>query len=395
MSQHRIPRSRAAEIHRRLRAEIFAALEPILFEPHQLDNIALQPLEADLARLTQFKHVYAVNSGTAGLLLALRACGVGPGDEVITVGNSDISTTGAISHCGAIPVLCDVNEGDHNLDVGKVADHITPRTVAILPVDLYGHPADVRSLRALADAHNLKIVEDATLALGATDHDRPVGGFAHIVVHSFGAHKPLGSVGNGGMVATDDPELAEQVQLLRNYGRARDSVPGHAMFGVHVVEGYNLPMDFLQAAIVRVKLPYLATWTARRRAIAAQYAATIRDPRILHPQIRATAQPTYYSYVVRVPHRDAVYQQLRAQGIEAGLHYSPPVHKQPVYQNQPLATAALPVTERLSSELIGLPIDPELTEEEVAFVADTLQSAVQTAVQNTVQNSVDGEAAAR
>ncbi|MBI1295661.1 hypothetical protein GC175_11975 [bacterium] len=376
MHKWSVPRSRAYQSHVELRDEILKALEPVLFEPHQFDNAPLRALEGEFAQLVQRRHAFAVHSGTAGLFLALRACGVGPGDEVITVANSDLSTTAAISHCGATPVLCDVLASDHTLDVDAVAAHITPRTVAILPVDLYGYPADVKRLRVLADTHGIKIVEDATLALGASDHGKPAGFFSHVAIYSFGSQKPLGSAGNGGIIATDDDAIAANVQLLRSYGRSRDSLPGQSMFGVHVVEGYNLPMDFLQAAIVRVKLPYLAEWTDRRRAIAHRYATGIQDPRIIHPELRSTAQPTYYSYVVRVPARDAVYSALRDQGIEVGLHYVPPVHYQPVYQHHALAASSLPVTEQLAEGLLGLPIDPSLTTEEVDFVINALLRAV-------------------
>jgi dTDP-4-amino-4,6-dideoxygalactose transaminase len=376
MTTMHVPRSRAHENHAQLREEMLAALEGVLFAPHKLDNVDLRPLEEQFAAWAGRKHALAVNSGTAGLFLALAACRVGPGDEVITVGNSDISTTAAISHCGAMPVLCDILATDHTIDVEAVEALLTPRTAAILPVDMYGYPADVRRLRAIADRHGLRIVEDATLAMGAYDHGRPVGAFADVAVYSFGAHKPLGSTGNGGIVATDDDELAAGLQLLRSYGRARDSLPGKAMFGVHVAEGYNLPMDPLQAAVVGVKFPYLAEWTARRRMIARHYAAGLSDPRIVHPQIRSSAEPTYYFYVVRVPQRDTIYRTLRSRQIEVGLHYSPPVHRQPVYRNHPLAAASLPVTERLADELLGLPIDPSLTEDEVNYVVNALHDAL-------------------
>jgi len=376
MTSMHIPRSRAHEIHAQLRKEMLAALEGVLFAPHKLDNLDLLPLEAQVASWAERKHAFAVNSGTAGLFLSLAACRIGPGDEVITVGNSDISTTAAISHCGALPVLCDILATDHTIDVESVEALITPHTAAILPVDMYGYPSDVRRLRSIAELHGLRIIEDATLAMGAYDHGRPVGAFADVAVYSFGAHKPLGSTGNGGIVATDDDEIATRLQLLRSYGRARDSLPGKAMFGAHVVEGYNLPMDPLQAAVVGVKFPYLAEWTARRRAIARHYAAGLSNPHIVHPHIRPSAEPTYYFYVVRVPQRDTIYRTLRSWQIEVGLHYSPPVHRQPIYRNHPLAATSLPVTERLADELLGLPIDPSLTEDEVNYVVNALHDAL-------------------
>jgi dTDP-4-amino-4,6-dideoxygalactose transaminase len=376
-----VPRSRAHLFHAAIREALLTALEPILFEPHQLDNAALRPLEEQFARWVggpAFGHpfAYAVNSGTAGLFLALRACRIGPGQEVITVGNSDISTTAAISHCGAIPVLCDVSATDHTMDVDQVEALITPRTAALLPVDMYGHPADVKRLRTIADRHGLKIIEDATLATGACDYGQPVGAFSDVAVFSFGAHKPLGSTGNGGIAVTKDPEIAQRLRLLRSYGRALDSLPGQSMFGNHAEEGYNLPMDLLQAAIVSVKLPYIPEWTARRRAIAQQYAAGLCDPRIQHPVFRSGSEPTFYSYVVRVPNRDALYHTLRGQGIEVALHYVPPVHCQLVYRDHPLAQSSLPVTDRLAGELLGLPIDPALEDAEVGYIIHALMHAL-------------------
>ncbi len=379
MAKQEIPRSRAHLQHRDLREAILAALEPVLFEPHQLDNAALRPLEAQFAKVCGRDYAYGVNSGTAGLFLALRACGVGPDHEVITVANSDISTTAAISHCGATPVLCDVRANDHTIDPQLVEALITPRTVALLPVDLYGHPADVRALRHIADKHGLRIIEDATLATGARDHGLPVGSFADAAVFSFGAYKPLGATGNGGMVVTNDSEVAAQVRLLRSYGRSLDSVPGQSMWTVHSAEGYNLPLDPLQAAIISVKLPYLAQWTTRRQEIALRYATQLAGRGVGVPQPRAESEPTFYTYVIRIPKRDQVYVGLRGRGIEVGLHYVPPVHHQPVYRNHVIAQSRLPVTEKLATELIGLPIHPDLTDDEVDTVAASVRALLDAA----------------
>jgi dTDP-4-amino-4,6-dideoxygalactose transaminase len=376
MSEFRIPRSRAAQTHRALREQIFAALEPVLFQPHQLDNVALRPLESRFAEFVQRRFAYGVNSGTAALFLALKACGVGPDQEVITVGNSDIATTAAISHCGALPVLCDVRAEDYTLDPELVEARITPRTVALLPVDLYGYPADVKRLREIADRHGLKIVEDATLATGACDYGRPIGAFADVAVYSVNASKPLAATGNGGLVVTDDPELAAQVRMLRSYGRGLHSPPGSAMFGEHVAEGYNLPLDPLQAAIVMVKLPLLPQMTERRQQIARLYHEGLAGAGVETPLFRAESEPTFYLYVIRVADRDRIYTEMRRRGIEVGLHYSPPVHRQVVYRNHPLARSSLPVTERLANELLGLPIAAELEDGEVAEVIETVKELI-------------------
>ncbi|MYD09070.1 MAG: hypothetical protein F4X02_03410, partial [Chloroflexi bacterium] len=215
----RVPRSRASQTHREMRDEIMAALEPILFDAYQHSYPLRSQLEDAFSADVQKRYAVAVHSGTVALVIALRACGIGPGDEVITVGNSDISTTGAISLCGATPVLCDVLESDYTMDSATVEAQITERTRAILPVDLHGHPADVDALRALASRYQLVIVEDAALASGALDHGRPVGAFADVAMFSFAPFKPLGSAGNGAMLVTDDEALDARIRLLVGYGQ--------------------------------------------------------------------------------------------------------------------------------------------------------------------------------
>jgi dTDP-4-amino-4,6-dideoxygalactose transaminase len=374
VNAYHVPRSLAHLTHRKLRQEILQALEPILFEPLNFDHAAEKKLEAGLAAAVGRKHTLTVNSATSGLFLALVACGIGAGDEVITVGNSDISTTAAISHCGARPVFCDICANDFTIDTGLVEALITPCTKAILPVDLYGHPADVKTLRALADRFGLKIIEDAALAMGARDHGQPVGTFADAIVFSFGTYKPVGSLGNGGMVATDDDQIAERLQLYRGYGRPpKDTVePGNAMY--HQVEGYNLSLDPLQAAIVQVKLPFLEQWTRRRREIAAIYTTGLEGTSVTLPASRASAEPLFHSYVIRTARRDEIHRELRRQGVETALHYWPPILQQPVYQNGDYSTGPLAVTNRVAQEFICLPTPPELSDGETQFVVDTLKS---------------------
>jgi dTDP-4-amino-4,6-dideoxygalactose transaminase len=374
MSAFRVPRSLAHLTHRRLREEILQALEPILFEPLNFDHAAEKRLEANLAAAAQCKHTLTVSSATSGLFLALRACGIGQGDEVITVGNSDISTTAAISHVGARPVFCDISAEDFTIDTALVEALITPRTKAIVPVDLYGHPADVKTLRVLADRLGLKIIEDAALAMGAKDHGQPVGAFADATVFSFGTYKPVGSLGNGGMVATDDDQIAERLQLYRGYGRSpKDTTnPGHAMY--HEVEGYNLPIDPLQAAIVWVKLPCLEQWTRRRREIAAIYAAGLEGTSVTLPAFRDTAEPLFHSYVIRTARRDEIHNGLRRQGVETALHYWPPILQQPAYREADYITTALAVTNQVAQEFVCLPTPPELSDGEAQFVVDALKS---------------------
>jgi len=368
----RVPRSRVYQTHRAMRAEILEALNPILFDPAPRSEQVRGVLERRFAESVQQHFACAVHSGTVGLFLALQACGVGPGDEVVTVGNSDISTTAAISHCGATPVLCDILESDYTINPDLVEPLITERTAAILPVDLYGHPADVKSLREIANAHGLVIVEDAALATGAWDYGQPVGAFADVTVFSFAPFKPLGCVGDGGIVTTDDEDIARQLRLLCGYGHipeVQSEIPGHQM---HVAEGYNVSLDPLEAALVMVKLPHLPEWTEKRRAIARAYEEGLRGLDVGLPTFRPESAPTFRSYTIQVKDQQAIYQGLRYAGVEAVLHYVPPVYRHPVYTEGLPGSENLPVTERRTRELVCLPVTVELREEEVRYVVRAL-----------------------
>jgi dTDP-3-amino-3,4,6-trideoxy-alpha-D-glucose transaminase len=372
-----VPRARLPLAHERLRDQLLEAIEPILFGDIGAASDAVAEFETAFARWAGRAYVYGVQSGTAGLVLALRACGIGTGDEVVTVANTDISTVAAISHCGATPVLCDVRADDYTMDAERAADLIGPRTRAILPVDLYGHPADAKTLREIADRHGILVVEDAALAVGARDRDRPVGAFADVAVYSFAPYKPIGTAGNAGAVATDDPGIARRLRILRGYGQSSDVAPVEPGHQAHVAEGYHLSIDALQAAVLTVKLPHLEDWTRRRREVAQAYAAGILSPAVSHPVFRRDAAPTFRQYTVCVPNRDAIYRRLRNLGVEVVLHYVPPLHRQPVYAGRGLpGSDRLPITERLGETLVCLPVFPEATDAEIAHVIGSMHDAL-------------------
>lgn len=371
-----VPRSRAYRTHRALRSEILQAMEPVLFDSMAAAYDRRGDLEASFAEAVDQRFACAVHSGTVGLFLALLACGVSDGDEVITVGNSDISTTAAIIHCGATPVLCDIREEDYTIDVAKVEALITSRTRAILPVDLYGHPADVRALREIAQRHDLRIVEDAALATGAADHGRPVGAFADAAVFSFAPFKPLGSAGNGAMVTTDDEAVARGLQALAGYGHAKDYedvLPGHQRY---IAEGFNVPLDPLQAAVVSVKLPYLEAWTERRHEIARAYREGLADTAAQLPSFRAESEPTFRCYTICVPQRERVFATLMEAGVEAALHYTPPAYRHPGYSGPVPESERLPVTERIAGDLLCLPVAPELDDNDVNYVIEQVRACL-------------------
>ena len=368
----RVPRSRASQTHRAMRGEILAALEPMLFDAYQHSYDIRGELEKAFAEAMGQRHAVAVHSGTIALGIALRACGIGPGDEVITVGNSDISTTGAISHCGAKPVLCDVQASDYTMDPQQVEARISERTGAILPVDLHGHPADVKALRAMADHYGLKIIEDAALAAGAQDHGAPVGAFADVTMFSFAPFKPLGSAGNGAMLLTDDDEICARLRLLVGYGYDPSGATPAGRQN-YVAEGYNAPLDGLQAALLLVKLPYLTEWTAKRQAIAAALENGLADSSAITPSFRPESEPTFRSYAIRTERQLELHHGLRRAGIEAVIHYAPPIYDYSVYAGFFSNAGDLPVTDLLARQTVNLPVTPELTTEDVEYMIDVAQ----------------------
>ncbi len=370
----RIPRSRTFETHRALRDQFMAAIEPLVLNTYSHSAQVRAELEAAFAAEVNAKYAVAVGSGTIALFLALRACGIGPGDEVITVANSDISTTAAITNCGARPLVADVLPSDYTMNPDLVEALITPKTRALLPVDLHGHPANVKRLRELANQHNLKIVEDAALATGAQDYGRPVGAFADAAIFSLAPFKPFGSAGNGGIVVTDDEEIYRQLCLLADYGHAPRQPDQPAAYQNYIAEGYNVPLDALQAAILLVKLPYLKQWTAKRRAIGEALAAGLAGASARTPSLRPESAPTFRSYTIRVDRQLEVHQALRDAGIEAVIHYAPPITRYSVYAGLFPNKDQLPVTERLGREIVNLPVSPEFTDEDVNYMIETTRN---------------------
>lgn len=370
----RIPRSRTFETHRALRDQFMAAIEPLVLNTYSHSAQVRAELEAAFAAEVNAKYAVAVGSGTIALFLALRACGIGPGDEVITVANSDISTTAAITNCGARPLVADVLPSDYTMNPDLVEALITPKTRALLPVDLHGHPANVKRLRELANQHNLKIVEDAALATGAQDYGRPVGAFADAAIFSLAPFKPFGSAGNGGIVVTDDEEIYRQLCLLADYGHAPRQPDQPAAYQNYIAEGYNVPLDALQAAILLVKLPYLKQWTAKRRAIGEALAAGLAGASARTPSLRPESAPTFRSYTIRVDRQLEVHQALRDAGIEAVIHYAPPITRYSVYVGLFPNKDQLPVTQRLGREIVNLPVSPEFTDEDVNYMIETTRN---------------------
>jgi dTDP-4-amino-4,6-dideoxygalactose transaminase len=306
-----------------------------------------------------------VSSGTAALRLALQVMGVGPGDEVITTSHTFIATAEAISHTGARPVFVDISPRTYNLDPEKVEAAITSRTKVIMPVHLYGQPADLGPLRDIAKRHHLFLLEDAAQAVAAEYEGRRCGSIGDLACFSFYPGKNLGAYGDAGAVTGNDEALLAKVRKLRDHGRTTKYEHDEIGFGDRI--------DALQAAILAAKLPHLDEWTEARRAHARQYDELLAGVDVIRPYEAPNVRHVYHLYVIRVPRRDEMLEHLKSQGVGAGIHYPVPVHRQPAYLKEGYGDVSLPVTEQVASEIVSLPMYPELTREQIEYVAQAVK----------------------
>jgi dTDP-4-amino-4,6-dideoxygalactose transaminase len=352
--------------YRSIKPEIDAAVAAVLDSGRFVLGEPVAEFERDFAAFCQAGEAVGVNSGTSALHLALLAAGIGPGDEVVTVPFTFIATISAILYCGARPVLVDIEPDTYCIDVAAVERAITPRTRAILPVHLYGHPANMDDLMALAKRHNLVVIEDAAQAHGAEYNGRRVGSIGHIGCFSFYPGKNLGAYGEGGALVTSIPEYAAKARLLRNWGEATKYQ--------HVVQGYNYRMDTLQGAILTVKLRHLPRWTEARRALAAGYSRLLLDSGLQLPVQRPGCRHVYQLYTIRTSQRDKLRGALAAEGIQSGVHYPVPAHLQPAFSSLGYKAGNFPVSEQAAQEVLSLPLYPEMTQEQVATVAAAVKA---------------------
>ena len=330
---------------------------------------AVAEFERAFADYCGVRHVIGVDSGYSALEMIVRAYGIGPGDEVITVANTFIATTLAISNAGATPVLVDIDPETYNIDPTKIEAAITPRTRAIMPVHLYGQPVDMDPILAIARKRGLYVFEDAAQAAGARYKGRMIGGLADAAGFSFYPGKNLGAYGDGGAVATNSDEIAEKVRLLRNIGQK--------VKYYHEVKGFNHRLDTMQAAVLKVKLPPLNDWNASRRRAAATYNDLLRDLPMVTPWTAPYAEHIFHLYVVRVHNREALMEYLKSKGIASGLHYPIPIHVQPAYTELGYKAGDFPITEAYAETILSLPIYPELDDDKVAYVVDAIRDFFQ------------------
>jgi dTDP-4-amino-4,6-dideoxygalactose transaminase len=349
--------------HRILRPALDEAFQRIMDRCDFALGQDVSAFEAEFAALCGTQHAVGVASGLAALELSLRAYGVGPGDEVIIPGQTFIATAAAVTFCGALPVLVDVDLAAHHIDAAQIEAAITPRTRAIIPVHLYGLPVAMDPIMALAERHHLKVIEDACQAHGAAYQNRRVGSLGHAAAFSFYPAKNLGACGDAGMVVTDDSDIADTVRAMRNCGQTDK----HR----HALAPFNYRLDTLQAAFLRVKLPYLEEWNQNRRRAAALYNDQLAGSHVITPIERPDATHVYHLYVIRSDDRDALRDRLSAAGVSTAIHYPTPIHAQPFYAQQPgsLRYSSLPHTEQLCREILSLPMFPEITDEQVRYVA--------------------------
>lgn len=378
----RIPVSDDSVQHRRLLTTIENTLREVLLDISVARSVQIPALERDLSAFLGGCHAVAVQSGTAAIFLGLKALGIGPGDEVITVPNSDLVTTSCVSHAGARFVLCDIEPNTMNIDPALVEPLITPRTKAILPVHLTGHPADMQPIMEIARRHNLKVIEDACLSLGATYHGQQTGLIGDVGCFSFGVGKVISGGGDGGMVVTHSASLAHEVRLLRGVGQYPSVMDVPPEQRLHIDgqqnerEGYFVQMSPMQAAIVRLKLPHVAAWQAERQTLAERYAGHFAGTPVRAPAVRPGCSHTWRDYIVRLPNRDHVRAALRERGIATHLRYFPPVHLQPVHRSLGLGRSSFPMAERAADELLGLPMYVGLPAEHVDEVAMAVLDAL-------------------
>ena len=350
-----------------IKDEIDPAIKKVIDNASFILGKDVEDFEKNFASYCQTKYCVGVSSGTDALHLALRALNIGSGDEVIVPANTFIATALGVSYTGATPVLVDCNTHDYNIDVAKIEGAITARTKAIMPVHLYGQPADMSPILDIAKKHNLNVVEDACQAHGAEYIGKKCGSLGTIGCFSFFPGKNLGAYGDGGAVTTNDPEIDEKIRLLRDYGQKKKY---H-----HELKGFNSRLDAMQAAILNTKLRHLDKWNNQRRKNAKLYNELLANAeRIITPVEREDTKHVYHLYVIRSKIRGRLAEHLQSKGISVGIHYPIPIHMQKAYLDVGYEKGSFPVTEEYSGTILSLPMFAELNEEEIKYIVQNIKA---------------------
>jgi dTDP-4-amino-4,6-dideoxygalactose transaminase len=350
-----------------LKIEIDQAVSDVLDQTQFILGPNVSQLEKEVAAYHGLPHAIGVANGTDALLLALRACGIKAGDEVITTPFTFIATAEVIALLNATPVFVDILPDTFNIDARRIVEKITPKTKAIIPVHLFGHPADMDPIREIAGKYNLRVIEDCAQAFGAKYKDQLVGTIGDIGCFSFFPSKNLGGYGDGGMVITRNEEIAQQIKILRNHG---SSVRYY-----HSAVGYNSRLDEIQAAIIRVKLKHIDQFNKARRQNAAAYCAAIKNKNIILPAAKKGCEHVYHQFTIRSPKRDVVATALKEKGIASAVYYPVPLHQQEVFVKLFNFSMTLLQSEACAHDVLSLPMFPELTIEEIQLIADVINHA--------------------
>ena len=347
-----------------IKKEIDAAIQNVLDTTHFILGERLRKFEEDLAHYCNAPHAVGMNSGTSALHLALLASKIGKGDEVITTPNTFIATCASISYTGATPKLVDIDPETYNMDPAKLENVITARTKAVIPVHLYGQPADMKEIMEIAEKHNLVVVEDACQAIGAEHHGKkvPVSG---IGCFSFYPAKNLGAYGEGGAIVSNNKEFDEIVRIYRDHGQVKKNV--------HKFIGYNYRLEEIQAAVLGVKLRHLDHWIGLRRKHALLYDELFHDCDVEIPIQREYNKHAYHLYVIRVKNRQKLIEHLNSKGIQTGIHYPTPIHLQEAYNNLNCKRGSFPISEQYADEILSIPMFPELKDDEIVTVVNSIK----------------------
>jgi len=351
-----------------IKKEIDEAIGRVLNNCNFIMGEEVEKFEEEFANFCNAKYAIGVSSGTDALFLALKAINIQKGDEVITVPNTFIATTEAITMVGGKIKFVDINRDTYNIDVTKIEAAITKRTKAIIPVHLFGQPADMDPILEIAKKYNLKVIEDAAQAHGAEYKGKKVGSLGDLACFSFYPGKNLGAYGDAGAVVTNDPEIAQKIAMLRNHGRIKKYE--------HDFEGYNSRLDAIQAAVLRVKLKYINSWNKARRKHADLYKELLQNDNVILPIEDKNSKHVYHIFAIRVKNRDRLLNKLKNAGIGVGIHYPIPLHLQPAYRYLGYKAGDFPETERCSSELLSLPMFPELSEKEIKLIVNMIKKCI-------------------
>jgi len=353
-------------LHHPIRAKLDEAYKRVMDSGWFIMGPELAAFEAEFAAYSNVKHCIGVGNGLDALHLLLRAYGIGPGDEVIVPSNTFIATWLAVSQCGATPVAVDPDVNTHNINPALIAAAITSKTKAIMPVHLYGQPADMDPINQLAAEHGLVVIEDAAQAQGALYKGRRVGSLGHAAGTSFYPGKNLGALGDGGAVLTNDDAIADQVRRLRNYGSS--------IKYQHDLAGYNSRLDELQAAFLREKLKVLDEWNTKRKAIAKTYTELLSSADCITPMVPEYADPVWHLYVVRSQQRDKLKAHLEKQGVSTVIHYPTPPHRQGCYSEY--FSESFPIADLLAQDVMSLPMSPDMSGDQIEYVCQKIRDFI-------------------